>query len=69
MPDIKSSEDWSAAALRLVELKAPHYSMFDIRFDGRELPDVDLDALCELVFADIRSLSPSLNAKDSSLPA
>jgi hypothetical protein len=59
MREVKSSEDWSAAALKLVELKAPRYSIFDIRFDGHELPDVDLDALCDAVFADIR-LAPSL---------
>ena len=59
MRDVKGLKDWSSAVLTLVELKAPRYSMFDIRFDGRELPDVDLDALCDSVFADINGLGPS----------
>ena len=55
MRDVKGSEDWSSAALKLVELKAPRLPSFEADFDGRELPDVDLDELCEAIFADLNN--------------
>jgi hypothetical protein len=45
--------EWLPATLDLMDLNAAPFSLPCSSFDGRELPDVDLDALCEAIFAHI----------------
>jgi hypothetical protein len=53
MRQVNGSKDWVPATLNLFELNAPAFSLLSTPFDGRELPDVDLDALCEAIFSHI----------------
>ena len=55
MRDIKAPKDWSSAALKLVELRSPRTTIVGTTLDGHDLPDVDLDALCDAIFADINN--------------
>jgi hypothetical protein len=55
MRGVKGSIDRSSAVLKLVELKASLVPSFEPDFDGCELPDVDLDALCDAIFADLNN--------------
>ena len=53
MRQVKGSRDWVPATLNLFELNASIFPVLSTPFDGRELPDVDLDALCEAIFSHI----------------
>jgi hypothetical protein len=47
--------EWLPSALKLFELKAIPLAHLDFFFDGRDLTDVHLDALCEAI---VRHLDP-----------